>query len=70
VTDHQSDPEYLAGYAVHRLAEAIAEIRKLAATPEGIMFLADDFITIRAAEKELQELTQRITFNAIGWRAA
>lgn len=68
--NHENDPDHLAAYAVYRLAEAIAELRKVAATPEGIRLLAHDFVTVRAAERELQELAQRITLNALGTRAA
>lgn len=67
---YQHDPAYLAGDAVHRLAEAIAELRKVASTDEGARLLTEDFVTIRAAERELRELAQRVTLSALDGRAA
>lgn len=64
-----TDPAFLAGDAVYRLGQALQDVLTIAATPEGVALLSDDWVAIKKAEMELREVSKKVTLRAIG-RAA
>ena len=63
------DQEKAADSALFQLSQALADLRALAATPDGERFLSDNYARLGAAINELREVSRKATLSAIGWEA-